>query len=240
MFVCFHLTQKEPTMPRQSSRKRRKVNYTIIPRSTRGKPHPDAYIYDLLDDVIGQHRDELAEARILLAWQVRIKADKDDRLMLGKCVKASDLSKELQEHDFVIVLNSEAWASLSDHQRLALLHHESMHAAPAIDQNTGEQQEDERDRKVWRIRKHSIEEFHETVAAYGCYKHDLEAFVRAASRKLQPEPSLFDAPADGTAPVDDSAGVVGDILDGVTAAAGEVQPLQIAPEEAGGEQAEAV
>jgi hypothetical protein len=53
------------------------------------------------------------------------------------------------------------------------------HAQQACDKD-GKPREDERGRPVWRVRKHDIEEFREVVERHGCYKSDLEAFVKAA------------------------------------------------------------
>lgn len=61
--------------------------------------------------------------------------------------------------------------------------HELCHAAPAYDEDTGEQKVDAADRLVWRVRRHDIEEFRSVVTHHGCYKADLEKFADALLKK---------------------------------------------------------
>ena len=66
--------------------------------------------------------------------------------------------------------------------RRAILFHELKHAAPTCHPRTGAQLEDERGRKLWRIRKHDLEEFVDVVEAFGTYKRDVENFYSAIVR----------------------------------------------------------
>ncbi len=66
-------------------------------------------VYPLLDSLVKQHRSDLADCRIALAWRFGLKRSKDGLLVLGKCKKVGDLDKQFQGHDFVIILNNEAW-----------------------------------------------------------------------------------------------------------------------------------
>lgn len=76
------------------------------------------------------------------------------------------------------VLNKEFWDQFDDEKRLALMDHELCHAAAALDSEYA-QKYDERGRRVWRVRKHDIEEFRDVVKRHGCYKSDLEEFAKA-------------------------------------------------------------
>lgn len=165
-------------------KKPKAVNYKLI---------DDKSIQSLLEEIVSEYHGELMDAHIALAWQKSIKADVDGRLVLGKCVKATDLQKEFMPYDFVILLNEEVWRNpeFTIEKKKALLDHELCHAAPALDAETDEQKEDERGRPVWRIRKHDIEEFREIVQRHGCYKGDLEKFAEALleSKQLKMETS---------------------------------------------------
>ena len=175
----------------------RRCNYELLERPPRKSPGTVAgAIYILLDELIATVHKDLEPAKILIAWRIGYKADKDGKLILGQCRKASDVAKELQAHDFIILINRESWATFSPEQKRALLDHELCHAAPLMDDNDGTQKEDERGRKLWRIRKHDIEEFTDVVRRNGIYKTDLEAFARAAVEKLRDGPSLFDPEAE--------------------------------------------
>lgn len=163
----------------------KKVNYELIPRNT-GALVEEA-MYALLDDLVTKHHPELAMARLALAWCTSWKADADGRITLGKCRKASDLDRELADFDFVILLNRWFWKNeaVTLQQRRALLDHELCHAALKYDPR-GEPVEDERGRRVYRVRKHDIEEFACIIERYGCYLRDLELFAAALRRSGHP------------------------------------------------------
>lgn len=157
------------------------VNFELI------APHTEPYL--LLDEIIKAHHDELMEAGVVLAWRKALKSDVDGRLILGKCIKVSDMHKELVEYDFIILLNKEVWEDpeFTVEKKRALIDHELCHAAPAVDKETDEQKTDSRGRLVWRIRKHDIEEFRGIVERHGCYKNDLERFAEALLKSKQPK-----------------------------------------------------
>lgn len=152
-------------------KKPKKVNIQLI-----GSGHP---LYQMLDDIIQQHHEHLVRARIGLCWHKGWRTDRDNHVTLGMARKANDLSRELSEYDFLILLSEEAWETLTEAQRLALLDHELCHCAADLDADD-KQKEDERGRLCWRMRNHDIEEFREIVARHGTYKTDLEYFVKAA------------------------------------------------------------
>ena len=146
--------------------------------------------YKLLAEVRKSYHKETLDAKIALAWRKDTKPDTDGHLVLGRCVKASDLQRELAEWDFVILLNQEVWnePEFDIGRKRALLDHELCHADVSLD-DEGEQKVDSKGRKVWRVRKHDIEEFQAVVKRHGCYKKDLEVFAEALMK--QKNPSLF-------------------------------------------------
>lgn len=168
--------------------KLKKVSYELIKRDS----VPGVPMYAMLETLVEEYHEDLVNARIALAWNLSWKPDVDGRVTLGKCKKASDLDRELAAFDFVIILRREFYedGEVTDEQRRALLDHELCHGALALDKD-GEPVEDERGRKVYRIRKHDIEEFSAIVARHGCYKRDLERF--AAALNLGKQKSLLDA-----------------------------------------------
>ena len=163
--------------------KAKKVNFEFIDDIT---TEP----YKILATAHKWHQDILG-ASIALAWRVEQKPDKDGHVVLGKCLKVSDLYKEFAAYDFIIVLNREVWddPEFTKEKKLALLDHELCHAAPQVD-NEGEVY-DERGRQVFRCRKHDIEEFYAVVRRHGCYKRDLELFAEEIKKKRAAP--LFDA-----------------------------------------------
>lgn len=164
--------------------KGRKVNFEIIP--------PDHEAYGLLKSVRDQWHAELFDARIALAWRLEQKPDMDGKIVLGKCVKISDLQKEFTPYDFVIVLNQTFWFSFNEKQQTALIDHELSHAAVARDRMTGELVTDTRGRQVYRCRKHDIEEFTGVVERHGVWKMGLVRFAKAIDKHRDGQGDLFE------------------------------------------------
>lgn len=154
--------------------------------------------YRLMKEVRAESHKDTSQARVVLAWMLDTKRDVDGRLKLGKCVRASDLQRELVDWDFVILLNKEVWESkdFGEPRKKALLDHELMHIAEAVDKE-GEPKFDDRGRKIWRVRGHDIEEFTDIVKRHGCYKADLERFAEELLKKGQSP--LFNQEATGEA-----------------------------------------
>jgi len=160
-------------------KKTKKVNFQLI--DPKEEPEP----YNLLVEVREKTHETIGEAKIALAWRLREKADPDGKLVLGKCIRVSDLYKEFSEFDAIILLNSEVWNDIefTREKKLALIDHELCHLAPKYDDETGEPVVDERGRQVYRTRKHDLEEFSGIVERHGCWKRDLERFAEVLLRK---------------------------------------------------------
>jgi hypothetical protein len=175
--------------------KRKAVNFELIPEKD-GKHEPEPY--RLLREIRNKFHGDLHEARIGLAWRKGYKRDVDGHMILGKCVKASDLHRELAPYDFIILLNREVWldSEFTPEKKLALIDHELCHAGRSHTKD-GEPREDERGRPIWRVRKHDIEEFRCIVQRHGCYKRDLEEFAKALlAKREKPTLELFDKVAE--------------------------------------------
>jgi hypothetical protein len=161
---------------------------------------PQLEPYRLMAEIRKKYHSDTIQAKIALAWKLDTKPDADGHIVLGQCHRASDLEKEFSEWDFVITLNAETWGDkeFDAAKKKALLDHELCHVAQAVD-GDGEQVVDSRSRKVWRLRKHDIEEFQSVVAHHGCYKKDLESFAEALLDKHSRP--LFEATEGKTAAV---------------------------------------
>lgn len=177
-------------MARRKKRRNKAVKFSLI------EPGKDVPEYRLLKEIIMAHHGHLERARIALAWRLDVKPNRDGLIELGKAKKASDLDRELKDYDFVILLNSTAWAGFGVNQRRALLDHELCHCQVSRGKD-GEVQRDERGRPCYRMRKHDIEEFREVVQRHGCYKADLEEFARTLVERYQ-TPLFAGTTSDGT------------------------------------------
>lgn len=149
--------------------KPKKINFELIEDLA---SHP----YQILFEMRKFH-EEIDEASIALAWRTEFRPDKDGHLVLGQCIKVTDLQKEFSVYDFIILLNREVWedAQFTEEKRRALVDHELCHAAGSFDAHG--KKYDERGRRVFRSRKHDIEEFVAIALRHGCYKRDLEVFA---------------------------------------------------------------
>jgi|SRR5579884_309301 hypothetical protein len=161
-------------------------------------PEEESLPYRLMGEIRRAHHHDTLDAKIALAWRIDTKPDVDGHLVLGRCIKASDLQRELADWDFVIVLNKEVWddPEFTLEKKRALLDHELCHAEVAYDDEGPKF--DNKGRKVYRIRKHDIEEFHAIISRHGCYKRDLERFAEVLIARKQG--SLFNHTEDKEVP----------------------------------------
>jgi Putative phage metallopeptidase len=139
--------------------------------------------YSMLQKVRDAWHADTENASIGLAWKLDTKCDADGRLTLGMCCRASEMQRAVADYDFIILLNKEVWddEEFTDDKKLALLDHELMHAARSVD-DEGEQRWDSKGRRLWRIRRHDIEEFTSVVRRHGVY-NNLQAFAEALKAK---------------------------------------------------------
>jgi hypothetical protein len=175
-------------MRRRKSEKIKPLTYELIePASEIGQS-----LYLDLGELVEAYHEHLRDARIALAWCTSWKPDVDGRVTLGKCVKASDLHRELAPYDFVILLSRSFYedALVQPLQRRALIDHELCHAGVKYDA-TGEPVTDGRGRIVYRLVKHDLEEFSAIAGRYGCWKRDLEHFATALDRARHKSPDYW-------------------------------------------------
>jgi hypothetical protein len=155
-----------------------KVAYRLLSR----EEYPEAY--RRVTDLVTRYHEELASARIALAWCTSWKRDTDGNLTLGKCRRATALDRQLHEYDFVILLNQDFWMNpqTTAIQKDALLDHELCHAIVRVDPETHDPLVDEQGRIVYRLRRHDLEEFACIAERYGIWKKDIELFHRSLKR----------------------------------------------------------
>lgn len=159
----------------EKAKKRKKVTVQLLKRVHAGKVTEP---YDIMEKLIERDRSDLLDVKIAIAWRVGWRADANGLLTLGRCRKRGDLDRELDKFDFVILLNKEAWATLDETQKKALVFHELCHAQIVIDAD-GNPKQDDRDRIVCRIRKHDVEEFRAVTDKFGLWTQDLARLAQA-------------------------------------------------------------
>lgn len=167
-------------MGRKSSgpkpKKRKKVTVQLLKREHQGKVTQP---YTILDEMIAGPHNHLKDTKIAIAWRLGWRPDADNHLTLGKLRKRGDLDRELDKFDFIVLLNKEAWETLNEAQRKALIDHELCHGQISYDSD-GEPKQDDRGRLVCRVKKHDLEEFQAVVDRHGCWTSNLSALAQAA------------------------------------------------------------
>ena len=148
---------------------------------------PETEPYRIMREVRRDYHPDIDDARIALAWRKGYKPDPEGHIVLGQCIRASDLQRELVDLDFIILLNKEIWEDLqfTVEMKTALVDHELMHAARSYD-SEGEPKVDVRGRPVWRVRAHDVQEFFDIVSRHGTYKRDLQIFAESLLKKKNP------------------------------------------------------
>jgi hypothetical protein len=161
-----------------------KVAYTLLTRKT----NPDDY--DRLDRIVDAHHADLRDARIAIAF---CNSWRDDSGKIGQMRRASALDRELMDFDLVVLVKQDYWTNplTTDVQKDALLDHELCHATTKDDAN-GDPLRDERDRIVYKLVRHDVEEFACIVDRYGFWKRDLERFAQSVKRKADQPPLPMD------------------------------------------------
>ena len=134
--------------------------------------------YRILQELIDEHRDDLKEAKIEILWRSGWRSDADGFTQMLAVKKAGDVDRALSvKADFAVLLNKENFPRLNDRLKTVYMHHALCHMKPMMDSD-GEQKQDDKGRKMWRIvKRHDIEQFSEIVKLYGndCLQLDEEA-----------------------------------------------------------------
>ena len=176
-------------------KKRKKVTVQLLKRLHAGEVTEP---YRVMEGLLGTEHGHLDGAKIGIAWRIGWRTDTDGHLKLGQCRKRGDLDRELDQFDFILLLNKEAWPTLSADQKAALIDHELCHAAIVMDAD-GEPKRNDRNQLVTRIRKHDTEEFRAVVQRHGLWTADLEQIARAAINDAERPLLTSDTAAAGTA-----------------------------------------
>ena len=165
-------------MGKPKEKKRKKVLVTPAVRMQDGKPTEP---YRLLEELVEKFRDDLKEAKIEILWRAGWRPDADGWVQIVHVKKAGDELKALGlKADFAILLNKERFPKLTDRLKRVYLHHSLCHMRPSFDAD-GEQKQDDKGRKLWRVvKRHDIEQFSEIVNVYGNDALRLDEEAKAA------------------------------------------------------------
>jgi hypothetical protein len=171
-------------------KKRKKVLVTPADKMKDGKPTEP---YRILQELIGKYRSDLDDAEIVILWRAGWRSDADGWTQMVNVKKAGDVDRALSvKADFAVMLNKELFPRLPERMKAIYLHHALEHMQPLIDTD-GEQKQDDKGRKLWRVKKrHDVEQFSEIVKEYGEESLNLDqdaiATIKDADRPLLAQP----------------------------------------------------
>ncbi len=159
-----------------AEKKRRRVNIQLLQREHAGKV---TEAYRIMEDLLKTVHGHLRDLKIAIAWRANWRPNTDGYLRMGQLKMRKELDRELDSFDYVLLLNKEAWPTLSDDQKKALIDHELCHGQIVMDAD-GEPKQDDRGRLCLRVRKHDIEEFQDVIDRNGFCTSILSKVAKAA------------------------------------------------------------
>lgn len=163
------------------AQKLKKVPYRFLPRAEHEA------MYELLDALVEAHHEELREAKIALlfnnSWQPDV--DGNRRLVQAQLVQEfyRELSADVESFDLAIILHEQFWTdeSVTPEKRRAVLDHALCYFDQRRDKGL-EHEQNERGRRIYRMRTEPIKEFPEIIERHGCYLHQLEQLQQSMDR----------------------------------------------------------
>jgi hypothetical protein len=167
---------------RSSGPKAKKRKKVLVTAAVKMPPSKLTEPYQIIADLIEQHRGDLAEAEIVILWRSGWRSDSDGWTQMVNVKKAGDVDRALSvKADFAVMLNKELFPKLpTQKMKIIYLHHALEHMKPMIDSD-GEQKQDDKGRLMWRVKKrHDVEQFSEIVKEYGEDALNLDATALAA------------------------------------------------------------
>lgn len=92
------------------------------------------------------------------------------------------LVSEVDDPDFVMILDNVFWESATAKEREILIFHELCHIELKRDKDGDVMLDDDTGRAKWKLRGHDVEEFSRVVERYGAYSEDLRQFKAALDK----------------------------------------------------------
>lgn len=89
---------------------------------------------------------------------------------------------EVENPDFVMILDDVYWESATPKEREILIFHELCHIELKRDKEGDVALDDDTGRAKWKLRGHDVEEFSRVVERYGAYSEDLRQFKAALDK----------------------------------------------------------
>jgi len=147
----------------------------------------------IAEKLIAQHHRHLADVPIRYLWRDKAATSKG-RTVLGKARKVGGLNAHLvhlvrkdeppdEVEFFVVEIAADAWQTLTEPQRIALVDHELCHLGVDIPERA------DKDRTLV-LRGHDLEEFTGVVERHGLWRPEIETFRAAAGAQLTLEEAM--------------------------------------------------
>jgi len=170
------MAKRKPT----AETKRKRVTISPIQRTA------SETAYKILDFLIGEYHTDLADAKIMLAYQMSdLREDVDGMVGFGRVKRGNDLDRAYAQYDFVLIIPHAVWQGSDETPRHAILDWMLCHCAITKDKH-GDPALDEEDRLVYRLRR-PIKVFSENVRRYGLWQSEpVEDAIKSYRDKDRP------------------------------------------------------
>lgn len=181
-------TSNKAGRPKGSGQKRKRVMVKFIERRIEANSKVTEP-YRIMEELIKTRRADLKDVKIGIAWRLGWRPDADGRRTLIQVRKRGDLDRELDEWDFIFLLNEDAWPTFNDKQKERLIFEALEQCQLSLDSN-GKEKRNDRERIICRIQKPDIVTFRSVIRLYGWEENlqDLaERGIADASRPLLAE-----------------------------------------------------
>jgi len=134
-------------------------------------------VIELAEKLIAAYNKNALDAEI--GYRFRSKcAKRGGKTVLARTIKQSEAGKIFNGGlDFVLEIGDDAWQTLDDTQREALLLHEILHIKAEVDEENGGTVE-------FGLNSHDTEEFRKVIEVYGFWMPDIEELAKTFEERF--------------------------------------------------------
>jgi hypothetical protein len=136
-------------------------------------------LYEFVQDLIDKYHggeEGLEGLNFVLMWKHNVRQDQDGYVPASTITKSSDQARELRPHDVVIGINKDVWSLLDADQRRVVIDCQLERIAVCTDKE-GEPKEDDRSRRMYRLRRLEVLDDHTIKRRHGLTMQDVQHFV---------------------------------------------------------------
>lgn len=140
-------------------------------------------VRQLAESLIDKHHPHLKDAKKHIGFYIR----EGNSKWAGKAKKCTAFERHMTDYMLFIFINKEAWKTMNQEQRAALVDHELCHFTRAEWEEPDPNDSSKwitmygpaEDSDSWGLREHDVEEFSEIIERHGLWEKGIESFAAA-------------------------------------------------------------